>query len=546
MNPSTQTVSINKTFTIEVYCVPSEPIKGYELEIAFDKSLVQAVSVTNGDIFDSFPNSFNTGTIDNSAGLITSIYGFIIGPYNTSNPGILCNITFSSKTYGGTTPLKFNRVGQWTGVVNETGYLPITVADGSVTIQGPEGPSGSPGSPGSSPPLTPPPVEEENHPPETPMKPSGPTFIELGVEYLFETSTFDVDDDEIRIKFDWGDGNFSDWSEFFSSNSSIGNFHVWNNVSTFSVKALAQDENGLNSSWSSPLNIIVSQFDNGTTPIPSIIVIYDSNTTNDTITFDASETFDPEGIIVSYHWDFGDGNFGTGKTCSHKYQHPGEYIVALTVTDDKGYNYSKIKTITVFGAEETTTEQESNEGLNLIFLLTGLIIGIFIIVLIIIFIFLRKNIKEFAFSHHIHKFSDFLKERNQRRINKIDYQLNKISKKMDRLAVPHKHARIKMENSIDESLPRYTSTDTTQDIEMTTDKLDNYKSDTYDYHTGEKYDRFLSDPLKSDYFKVKSFEKTKEKEEDEEDIDKKVDRLLLSKMLEKNSMNSDKDSEKNQ
>jgi len=52
--------------------------------------------------------------------------------------------------------------------------------------------------------------------------------------------------------------------------------------------------------------------------------------------FDASASLpsfdgDDECPITEYHWDFGDGTFGTGKTVRHVYDAPGEYIVTLTV-----------------------------------------------------------------------------------------------------------------------------------------------------------------------------------------------------------------------
>jgi len=48
------------------------------------------------------------------------------------------------------------------------------------------------------------------------------------------------------------------------------------------------------------------------------------------------ESYDPDGEIVAWCWSFGDGELGKGHTASHTYQHSGEYIIALTVTDDNG------------------------------------------------------------------------------------------------------------------------------------------------------------------------------------------------------------------
>lgn len=50
--------------------------------------------------------------------------------------------------------------------------------------------------------------------------------------------------------------------------------------------------------------------------------------------FDGSASSDPDGIIATYNWDFGDGSIGNGITTNHVYTAPGTYQVALTVTDN--------------------------------------------------------------------------------------------------------------------------------------------------------------------------------------------------------------------
>ncbi|MDH3610982.1 MAG: PKD domain-containing protein, partial [Nitrosopumilus sp.] len=54
------------------------------------------------------------------------------------------------------------------------------------------------------------------------------------------------------------------------------------------------------------------------------------------IIFDGSGSTDSDGTIVSYDWNFGDGNTGTGVSPSHTYAASGTYSVSLTVTDDDG------------------------------------------------------------------------------------------------------------------------------------------------------------------------------------------------------------------
>ena len=49
--------------------------------------------------------------------------------------------------------------------------------------------------------------------------------------------------------------------------------------------------------------------------------------------FDASISTDDNDDIVSWDWDFGDGNTGTGETTNHSFASSGTYTVELTVTD---------------------------------------------------------------------------------------------------------------------------------------------------------------------------------------------------------------------
>jgi RNA polymerase sigma factor (sigma-70 family) len=66
-----------------------------------------------------------------------------------------------------------------------------------------------------------------------------------------------------------------------------------------------------------------------------------------TVTVDASASADQDGTITGYQWDFGDDTTGTGKVASHTYPAAGEYLVRLTVTDDRGARASRVTTVVV-------------------------------------------------------------------------------------------------------------------------------------------------------------------------------------------------------
>ena len=72
----------------------------------------------------------------------------------------------------------------------------------------------------------------------------------------------------------------------------------------------------------------------------------------DTITF-ADASNDPDGSIVSWLWDFGDGNTSTEQNPTHKYADNGTYVVKLTVTDDKGATSYTTKIIEVANVPPT-------------------------------------------------------------------------------------------------------------------------------------------------------------------------------------------------
>lgn len=69
---------------------------------------------------------------------------------------------------------------------------------------------------------------------------------------------------------------------------------------------------------------------------------------NQDIQFSAAAT-DPEGDVVSYAWDFGDGTTGTGSSPKHSYQQAGAFRVTVKASDPLGGETTGTITINITG-----------------------------------------------------------------------------------------------------------------------------------------------------------------------------------------------------
>ncbi len=74
---------------------------------------------------------------------------------------------------------------------------------------------------------------------------------------------------------------------------------------------------------------------------------FSTSATGLTMAADGTGSFDPDGTIASYAWDFGDSTTGTGATTSHKYAAAGTYTVTLRVTDNIGASNSTTRSVSI-------------------------------------------------------------------------------------------------------------------------------------------------------------------------------------------------------
>jgi hypothetical protein len=109
---------------------------------------------------------------------------------------------------------------------------------------------------------------------------------------------------------------------------------------------------------------------------PRAIMNYTIN--DSTVDFDASGSYDSDGSIVSYEWDFGDGTNATGISVQHTYGESKRYTVKLYVWDDEGEKSTDMEFIDIEDADSEGIDQGIQDettktpGFELIFVMIAI------------------------------------------------------------------------------------------------------------------------------------------------------------------------------
>ena len=165
------------------------------------------------------------------------------------------------------------------------------------------------------------------------------------------------DEDGVIVMYSWSsdiDGSISQNPSFTISNLSIGT-----HIISFKVR-----DN--NNQWSETKERIVTIKPGGSEDNKDPVALTNGQYTgyvNETIYFDASLSYDMDGLIISYSWDFGDGRISIGKTVNHTFNQSKEYIITLTVTDNYGLqNITSTKAKINIKTEDDNNQSSKDEG----------------------------------------------------------------------------------------------------------------------------------------------------------------------------------------
>jgi PKD repeat protein len=138
----------------------------------------------------------------------------------------------------------------------------------------------------------------------------------------------------VRIQWDWGDGIRED--RWFAAS------HTYSRPGTYTITVSSFQSDGL----STTRTVTVSLKEENKPPVADFSYSPSNPRVNETIQF-TDRSYDPDGSITSWRWEFGDGSTSTLSNPSHSYSRPGTYTVWLYVTDNGGAAARASKTITI-------------------------------------------------------------------------------------------------------------------------------------------------------------------------------------------------------
>jgi PKD repeat protein len=194
----------------------------------------------------------------------------------------------------------------------------------------------------------------QNEPP-VPVILFSPSEPRVGQPVFFDGSlSSDLDSPISSYQWNFGDGNQAEGRLVE---------HAFENPGTYTVTLIVVDSEQAGAAEQATVTVGENQL-----PEATFTFSPDQPRVRQTIQFNAAQSNDPDGTIVSYEWNLGNGVTRTGQTINYAYAEAGTYNVTLTVTDNNnGVTVSDPRAVTVEGNRAPTaviTVSNSNPLIN--------------------------------------------------------------------------------------------------------------------------------------------------------------------------------------
>lgn len=179
--------------------------------------------------------------------------------------------------------------------------------------------------------------------PDTPVPPTGPSQLLVGAAGTFTARGEDPDGFRVAMRFDWDDGDTTDWSRVVNNTDTVQAVHAWSVPDTYYVSVQVQDPQGSRSLWSNWHEVVVIDTANQAPGAPVLGGVPESCAVMQPCEFTVTGT-DPDGDRLRYKTFWGDGDTslsalvasGTPVQVSHTWADTGTYTVNALARDERG------------------------------------------------------------------------------------------------------------------------------------------------------------------------------------------------------------------
>ncbi len=314
---SSEEVIVGDTFNVTVWLNSNETVDSWWVgQLRFNNAYADSVSI------DPYWREFyDNGTIDNNAGKITGIQAFINTTVSTTNTTMF-NVSFTA-VQAGTCDIRLTGAKAYSRGPN----VLDTTYDTSILIKSAESPT---------PPYQPPSSTNQN-----PLANAGGPYEGSVYQLITFDGSESSDSDGTITGYRWdfdNDGTYdTDWLTTPTTT------HSYSSAGTYILKLEVKDDGGATATNTTTATISGEE---KSSPVANVNGPY-NGLTFQSIIFDGYNSYDPDGTIVSYSWDFGDGKTASGVKPTHSFTAAGVFTINLTVTDNDGLTDNATTTATI-------------------------------------------------------------------------------------------------------------------------------------------------------------------------------------------------------
>jgi PKD repeat protein len=172
-------------------------------------------------------------------------------------------------------------------------------------------------------------------------------------ETLYFDGSESYDTDGTIASWEWDFNNDGVYGDSYEGGTAEMPQYSYDEPGEHCIGLKVTDDDGATGTLAEPICVLIHEIPNE--PPVAIADVHPSEVyVGETIYFDGSDSYDPDGVIVSWEWDFNeDGIYGdcydggTDEMPEYSYDEPGEYCVDLRVTDDDGSTATLVEPVCV-------------------------------------------------------------------------------------------------------------------------------------------------------------------------------------------------------